>query len=123
MCRSRVSRSGDLYDKFVGPLTMNRREKLNPRLKDFLIAKHNTYVSLRQASEWGMRALQASFIRLKSRLPSDKKKHQKIIYSIILLHKFRTHHVGFNQINTVFDPLYQQYVNIKGCDKIRNYFG
>lgn len=115
-------RSGELFGKFVGPLTESRRLHLDPSLRDHLIARHNKYVSLRQASEWGMRALQGSFSRLKSRLPSDQVKRQRIIYSIILLHNFRTHHVGLNQIATVFNPLYQQYVNVDGYDKIRKYF-
>jgi hypothetical protein len=46
--------------------------------------------SLRQASEWGMRSLQGTFPRLKNRLPTDAKKRHDIIYSIILIHNFRT---------------------------------
>ncbi len=48
--------------------------------------KHNTYVSLRQSSEWGMRALQGTFTRLKSRLPSNKRKRYLLLSVIVLLH-------------------------------------
>ena len=62
------SRTGDLLSKFVGPIS--RRSRLNlPRRE--VIRQHNKYVSLRQSSKWGMRALQGTFIRMKSRLPAN----------------------------------------------------
>jgi hypothetical protein len=115
-------RSGDLFDKFVGPISKKRRRKLSPILKQLLLNQHNRYVSLRQASEWGMRALQGSFSRLKSRLPSDLQTRKEIIESIVLLHNFRTHHVGLNQIATVFNPHYVQYFNLEGYDRIARYY-
>ena len=45
-----------------------------------------------------------------------------IIYSIILLHNFRTEYVGFNQIATIFDEHYEQYINVEGYDRIARYF-
>ncbi|KAJ1406173.1 hypothetical protein B484DRAFT_300118, partial [Ochromonadaceae sp. CCMP2298] len=95
-------RSGPLHDKFVGPLSRRQRRNLAAVLRDQLLARHGLYISLRQAAEWGMRALQGSFSRLKSRLPSDAKKRGRIILSILLLSNLRTHYVGLNQISTVF---------------------
>jgi len=69
-----------------------------------------------------MRALQGSFPRLKSRMCSDKQKRKEIILSIILLHNFRTHHVGLNQIATVFNYHYQQYINVDGYDRIARFY-
>jgi hypothetical protein len=86
------------------------------------ILKKQQATSMRQCSEWGMRALQGTFSRLKARLGSNKKKRGKIIHSIILLHNFRTYYVGLNQIATVFNPHYEQYVNLENYDRIRNYF-
>ena len=48
-------RSGLLFDVFVGPLSIKSKRKLAPELREFVIRKHDRYVSLRQASEWGMR--------------------------------------------------------------------
>ena len=101
-------RSGDLYGKFVGPLSNSTKRKLAALNKDYIIAEHEIFVSLRQASEWGMRALQGTFSRLKSRLTSDKVKRRNIILCIVLLHNYRTHEVGFNQIATVFNLEYEQ---------------
>jgi hypothetical protein len=75
-----------------------------------MIQRHSIYVSLRQASEWGIRALQGTFTRLKARLPSNNVKREKIILSILLLHNYRIKNVGLNQIATVFNPHYAQYI-------------
>ena len=50
-------RSGSMYDKFLGPISTEMRRKLSLILLSLLIRLHEMYVSLRQASEWGMRAL------------------------------------------------------------------
>ena len=71
-------RSGDLFDKFVGPMSQRTRDNIAPALRRAVLQRHNLYVSLRQSSEWGMRALQGSFSRLKARLPSDKLKRKKL---------------------------------------------
>jgi len=115
-------RSGELFEKFVGPISKKAKKQLNPLLRDLLMARSGLFTSLRQAAEWGMRALQGSFSRLKARLSSDKKKRGMIVLSIILLHNFRTEYVGLNQIATVFNPEYEQYINLENYDRIRDYF-
>jgi hypothetical protein len=70
----------------------------------------------------GMRALQGSFTRLKSRLPSHKKKRKLIIMCICFLHNFRTHVVGINQIFTVFNAEFEAYMNIMNYDRIASYY-
>jgi len=115
-------RSGELFEKFVGPISKKAKKQLNPLLRDLLLARSGLFTSLRQAAEWGMRALQGSFSRLKARLSSDKKKRGMIVLSIILLHNFRTEYVGLNQIATVFNPEYEQYINLENYDRIRDYF-
>jgi hypothetical protein len=70
----------------------------------------------------GMRALQGSFTRLKSRLPSHKKKRKLIIMCICFLHNFRTHAVGINQIFTVFNAEFEAYMNIMNYDRIASYY-
>ena len=69
-----------------------------------------------------MRALQGTFGRLKSRLTSNRSVRKNIIYSIVLLHNFRTEHVGLNQIATVFNPHYENSINIEGYDRLDRYF-
>ena len=79
-------------------------------------------MSLRQASEWGMRGLQGSFPCCKKRLPGNPEKQKLVISSIVLIHNFRTEIVGLNQINTVFDPEYEMYISLTGYDRIRRYY-
>ena len=59
-------------------------------------------VSLRQAAEWGMRGLEGTFGRLKTRLSSNHLKRKLIILSCLYLHNFRVHNMGINQVNAVF---------------------
>ena len=63
-----------------------------------------------------MRALQGTFIRMKSRLPSNERKRKQILTVIIILHNFRTHVVGLNQIATVFNVEYDAYIHIRNYD-------
>ena len=66
---------------------------------------HHAATSVRQLSEWGMRGLQASFPRLKDRLPYEEVGEWRIILRmIVLLYNFRASTVGFNQIQTVYMP-------------------
>ena len=41
---------------------------------------------------------------------------------ICLLHNFRTELVGLNQIAAVFNPEYDQYINLDGYDRIAKFF-
>ena len=111
-----------LFDKLVGPLSRRAKAAQDPLVRDYFLKKHEIYVSLRQASELGMRALQGSFCRLKSRLTSNKKKRHLIILCIVLLHHYRTEHVGLNQIATVFNAEYEQCLNLEGYDRIAKFF-
>jgi hypothetical protein len=115
-------RSGDAHDLLVGPYSEKSARKLSPILRSQLLELSRVYTSLRQASEWGMRGLQGTFPRLKSRLPSDNKKRALVIESIILIHNFRTQLIGLNQIATVFNPEYEQYQNLRTYDRIRRYY-
>lgn len=115
-------RSGRLFDKFVGPMSVKTRNNIAPVLRRLVMQRHNVYVSLRQSSEWGMRALQGSFTGLRSRLTSESDKIFETIYAIVLLHNFRTQYVGLNQITTVFSAEYEQVINIDGYDRISRYY-
>jgi hypothetical protein len=115
-------RGGELLGVFVGPMSKRQRRLVPQELLETVMRKHALYVSLRQASEWGMRALQGTFPRIKSRLTSDKEKRKNIVHSVVLLHNFRTSYIGLNQIATVFNREYEQYINLDGYDRIARYF-
>jgi hypothetical protein len=65
---------------------------------------------MRQASEWGMRAIQGSFPRLKDRfLFSDDRQDRRIFLHLVsMLLNFRTTFVGMNQLESTFYPLFEE---------------
>ena len=69
-------------------------------------------VSARQPAEWGMRALQGSFPRLKARFPYKQRGHRRIVMRLIVsLHNLRSRLVGINQIRSTYMPQLQQDVS------------
>ena len=61
--------------------------------------------SMRQAAEWGMRALQSSFPCLLDRLVYEERGERRITMKMmILLYNFRARLVGINQIKNVYMP-------------------
>jgi len=115
-------RTGDANLILVGPISKKQAKKLAPNLRPYFLRISNIYISLRQASEWGMRALQGTFPRCKKRLPGNAWKRKKVIQSIVLIHNLRTELVGLNQISTVFDPEYERYINLSSYDRIKRFY-
>ena len=64
--------------------------------------------SMRQAAEWGIRAVQASFPRLKDRfIYEENGERQRVLHSMFLLYNLRTRMVGINQIRNFYMPFLQ----------------
>ena len=82
---------------FMGPISRRQARRLAAYLRTYLLKISNVYVSLRQASKWGMRGLQGTFPRFKKRLPGNLVKQKLVIQSIVLVHNFKTEIVGLNQ--------------------------
>jgi hypothetical protein len=65
----------------------------------------NEATSMRQSSEWGMRAFQSSFPRIKDRIRWEKNGERRLIMKLlILLYNTRSRKVGINQIRNVYMP-------------------
>jgi len=62
--------------------------------------------SLRQAAEWGMRAIQGGLGRLKTVLGVDIEQNGLLIRTSLHLFNLRTRMVGLNQIQAVFEKNY-----------------
>ena len=63
--------------------------------------------SLRQAAEWGMRAIQSSMPRLKDRFPYEEeekafRERELILLVVPKLYNFRLEFVGLNQIRSTY---------------------
>jgi hypothetical protein len=114
--------SGDAWNILVGPMNERSARRLHPSVCDYMLKVSNVFTSLRQSSEWGMRALQGSFPRCNKHLPGNCKTRRRVLESIVLIHNFRTDLVGSNQISTVFEPEYERYINLAGYDRISQYY-
>jgi hypothetical protein len=73
---------------------------------------HKQAGSMRQSAEWGMRALQSSFPRLKEHLIYEEHGERRlIIKSMILIYNLRARKVGINQIRNVYLPSLERNAN------------
>ncbi|KZT57258.1 hypothetical protein CALCODRAFT_434501 [Calocera cornea HHB12733] len=66
-------------------------------------------VSFRQSAEWGMRAIQGSFGRL--RLPldaNDGRARRTLLETVFRLHQIRVRLVGINQLRSVYEPIWTE---------------
>ena len=80
------------------PWTFARQKILNEQL-----------VSARQAAEWGMRALQGSFARLKLPLPATEHQFQaEVIELAVRVHQLRCQAVGINQTRLVYQQVKEE---------------
>ncbi len=68
--------------------------------------------SMRQSAEWGMRAVQSSFPRLKDRILYEERGERKLLLlSLFLIYNIRTRMVGINQILNVYMPYLNRNAN------------
>lgn len=79
-------------------------------LNEIEVAKDAT--SMRQSSEWGMRAFQASFPRIKDRITIEYRGQRKLMMKLMVhLYNLRTRKVGINQILNVYMPCLNEDAN------------
>ena len=65
-----------------------------------------------QRAEWGMRAFQSSFPRVKDHISFEYRGQRKLMMKLlILLYNLRTKRVGINQILNVYLPSLRHNVN------------
>jgi len=65
-------------------------------------------LSYRQTAEWGMRTMQGSFGRLRVPLPiTYHERRGDLLEACTRLFNLRTHCVGYNQIQTVYMPIWR----------------
>ena len=73
------------------------------------MVKMQQATSLRQAAEWGMRAIQGAFPRSKERFHYEENGERKVYVTLLcLLYNYRIETVGLNQIRTVYVPEWQK---------------
>jgi len=116
-------RSGDMAARIRTGLKEGDLDKATSRGEQRrMLAYHRVVTSLRQAAEWGMRFIQGSFARLYLPLPVENDKCELLLRVVLLLCNYRTRTVGFNQIATVFNPVWQPSIQDASYDRIAEYY-
>ena len=105
------SNSGDLKTKVFKPLKENQlTAKVNSGLSVKALIKilraHRAAVSVRQAAEWGMGAIQRTFKRLTCVLSANHEHRRLDLMNVVFLFNFRTRVTHINQIKTVYGDGY-----------------
>jgi DDE superfamily endonuclease len=109
---------GQVYDRTKGVCCVDSAFASNPNpyllrsaqdtAKAATAEEHNRLLeatSLRQASEWGMRAIQSAFPRLKDQIKYEEKGERARMLTLVpLLYNFRLEVVGLNQIRNTYVP-------------------
>ena len=91
------------------PIKMNEQIHGNTAKIEEKLAFNRQLFSYRQTAEWGMRAIQGSFGRLRIPLDiSDKDARADLLEVCVRLHNLRTQRVGHNQIRTVYMNIWHE---------------
>ncbi|CAE7160568.1 unnamed protein product [Rhizoctonia solani] len=97
----------DLAGKIQTPLKERARLADDPNEAAQQIAYSNSITSARQPAEWGMRALQGAYGRLRMPLDINNPIGRRVLIETCLrLHNLRTRLIGINQIKRVYMPVW-----------------
>ena len=73
------------------------------------LARLSEATSLRQAAEWGMRAIQGSMPRLKDSIKFEFNGERRVILKLVpLIYNIRLHLVGLNQLRSTYVPRWKK---------------
>jgi hypothetical protein len=95
----------NIHDRIQAPLKSGQRWTGTKEQLEEQLEFNRQLLSFRQTAEWGNRALQGSFGRLRVPLDAnDPEARGNLIEICIRLHNLRTRMVGINQIAEVYVP-------------------
>ena len=110
----------DFYIKKYPYLVNSIQKDPTSNFIDYYIVNYEA-TSMRQSAEWGMRAFQSSFPRVKDTLRFEEKGERKLIWrSLILLYNLRVKHVGINQIRNTYMPWLEKDANKQFVNPLLN---
>ncbi|KNE88809.1 hypothetical protein PSTG_17752 [Puccinia striiformis f. sp. tritici PST-78] len=102
-------KSESLQSRVLAPVKRGDRLPETPRTFSRMKFLNEQLVSARQAAEWGMRALQGSFARLKLPMPAaDHEQRLCILQTVCQLHQLRCRMVHINQTATVYNLVWDE---------------
>lgn len=101
--------SSQIDGRICAPIKTGQRLRGTAEEIDEKLAFDRELLSYRQTAEWGNRGLQGSFGRLRIPLEiNNDEKRGDLLEICIRLYNLRARRVGFNQIRTVYMPIWRQ---------------
>ena len=103
--------SGDMHNRIRTPPKANEGPPANAsREQRLAYAAHNRQlISCRQAAEWGMREIRASFGRLRIPLPiGDPLRRWRLLKLVGRLIQLRARRVGISHIRNTYAPIWRE---------------
>ena len=92
-----------IQGRICAPIKAGQRIMGNADVVQEKLAFNRELLAYRQTAEWGMRALQGSFGRLRVPLEiNHTEQHAGLIETCVRLHNLRAERVGINQIRNVY---------------------
>lgn len=89
----------------ANPCLLKSSQNLSDATGPLHLLRLEQATSLRQAAEWGMRAIQSAFARLNDRIHYEENGERRIFLSLVpLLYNFRLSKVGLNQLQNTYVP-------------------
>jgi DDE superfamily endonuclease len=89
----------------ANPCLLRSYQKLMDATGPMHMLRMEQATSLRQAAEWGMRAIQSAFPRMRDRIHYEENGERRIYLSLLpLLYNFRVMKVGLNQLRSTYVP-------------------
>lgn len=99
----------DPASKIKAPIKSGQRLPADPMERAEFVAFDRQLLSYRQTAEWGMRALQGSFGRLRVPLdPNDPEWRCDLLELCVRMNNVRASLVGINQIRNVYLPTWRE---------------
>lgn len=110
------------------PFKENRRLPRDPVERARVVQLDRAIVSHRQNAEWGMRAIQSSFERLRLPLPVDASERALLLQVVVHLHQLRVRVLGINQTARFYEDREEEsfstlrFSDIRARSRARTYY-
>lgn len=101
--------SSQIEGRIRAPMKSGEYLPRDPQARQRIEDYDRQLLSFRQSAEWGMRALQGSFGRLRMPLEvNNAERRGDLLETCVRLQNLRTELVGINQLRTVYMPIWQE---------------
>jgi DDE superfamily endonuclease len=102
-------RTGTHADRLLCRLSQKQLSKLTLAERSLAQRQNKMITRLRQASEWGNNSFKSCFRRFALPLHWKSEKRKALLDTAALLHNLRVTTVGFNEIRSVYMPIWERY--------------